>query len=187
MCKGKLLATGIVLLLIWQAGLSQAFKAGDRVEALINKEWQEVQLLKPVAGKPNTFEVLSVAMKDGRSNTKISQVTQVNIRPLRLNAAVNSTTATAEEIKALLGRYDLYSGIPTVYLGHIVLLADGIYKVAFSSDGTDYETGKYAFHAQTASIEWLSGLFMNKGWSGKIIKKSGGFRIEFNKTTFAEN
>jgi len=35
----------------------------------------------------------------------------------------------------------VYSGIPTMYIGHIVLLADGKYKVAFGTDENNYETG----------------------------------------------
>jgi hypothetical protein len=187
MRKGQHLAVCIAFLLSMQAGFSQAFKSGDKVEALINNEWQQVQVLRAVPGKNNTFEVLSVVIKDNRSTAKTIQVAQENIRTVKLNVASNNAQgATAEEIKLFLGRYDLYSGIPTVYLGHILVQADGIYKVAFSADGTDYETGKYAFHPETGNIEWLSGLFKNKDWTGKLTKKSGGARIEFNKSTFAE-
>ncbi len=98
-------------------------------------------------------------------------------------AAVN--TGTAES--TVLGKYDLYSGIPSVYLGHIVIMKDGKYKVAFGTDENAYETGSYKYHADTNTIEWTSGLFYRKAWKGKLIKKSGGYRIELNSTTFAES
>lgn len=90
-------------------------------------------------------------------------------------------------LKGITGRYDLYSGIPTVYLGTLVMMEGGKYKVAFSTDENDFETGTYAFHSETSGIEWLSGLCKRKEWSGKLIKKEAGYRIELNKSTFAEN
>lgn len=85
-----------------------------------------------------------------------------------------------------LGRYDLFSGIPTVYLGHLVLLADGKYKLAFGTDEENYENGKYIFHPETDTIEWLSGMFKRKDWDGKLTNKGTSFRIEFAKNTYAE-
>lgn len=87
-----------------------------------------------------------------------------------------------------LGRYELYSGIPTMYIGHLVLLKDGKYKVAFNTDEDNYdESGMYTFHADTNTIEWVSGMFRNNNWGGKLIKKDGSFRIEFNKASYAES
>jgi hypothetical protein len=112
----------------------------------------------------------------------------VNAPAAKLNATASQAgVALAAEAKALLGKYELYAGIPSTYLGHIVLMTGGKYKVAFSTDETDYETGNYIYHPDTNSIEWLSGLAKRKDWNGKLIKKSGGYRIEFTKTTFAEN
>jgi hypothetical protein len=65
-------------------------------------------------------------------------------------------------------------------------MKDGKYKVAFGTDETAYEQGAYKYNSATDSIEWLTGLFQRKQWKGKLVKKSGGYRIEFNKTTFAE-
>jgi len=101
--------------------------------------------------------------------------------------ATNLQSGAAVETASVLGRYDLYAGIPSMYLGHLVLMSGGKYKIAFSTDETDYETGSYIYHADTNTLEWLSGLAKRKEWNGKLIKKAGGYRIEFNKTTFAEN
>lgn len=100
-----------------------------------------------------------------------------------------STQRTDETMaaKGVTGRYDLYSGIPTVYLGTLVMMDGGKYKVSFSTDENDFESGTYAYHAGSTSIEWLSGLFKRKEWGGKLIKKEAGYRIELNKSTFAEN
>lgn len=84
------------------------------------------------------------------------------------------------------GKYDLFSGIPTVYIGNIVIMKDGKYKVAFGTNEDAYEKGTYKYNAATDSIEWITGLFQRKQWKGRLVKKPGGYRIEFNKTTFAE-
>jgi hypothetical protein len=103
-------------------------------------------------------------------------------------ASISSQRANdAPSLKGLTGRYDLYSGIPTVYLGTLVMMEGGKYKVSFSTDENDFESGTYAYHAESTSIEWMSGLFKRKEWSGKLIKKEAGYRIELNKSTFAEN
>lgn len=116
--------------------------------------------------------------------------------PVRGKQQVQQTKAAASSgqqsnetplLKGLTGRYDLYSGIPTVYLGTLVMMEGGKYKVAFSTDENDFETGTYAYRSETSGIEWLSGLCKRKEWSGKLIKKEAGYRIELNKSTFAEN
>ena len=98
----------------------------------------------------------------------------------------NALVAVKQDAVPHLGRYDLYSGTPTIYLGHLVLLAGGQYKLAFNTDEDNYELGKYVFHAESNSIEWLTGMFMRKGWVGKLVNKGGTYRIEFAKTTYAE-
>ena len=187
MRKGKHLVVSIALLLVMQAGLTQTFKAGERVEAFINNQWQEVQIVKPVAGKTNTFQVIAVTVKDRNANAKVVEVSKQNMRAVKQTAVLaNLTPVATEEPKDLLRRYELYAGIPTIYLGHFILQSNGKYKVAFSTDEADYENGTYAYHPESNSIEWLSGLFKNKSWSGKLVKKSGGYRIEFSSTTFGE-
>jgi len=114
---------------------------------------------------------------------------QLNKNSLRVTAtAITSSTITAVNSSNLhLGKYDLYSGIPTMYIGHIVLLADGKYKVAFGTDEDNYEMGNYTFHPLSNTIEWQTGLFKNKGWGCKLVARSGNaYRIEFNSSTYAE-
>jgi hypothetical protein len=86
-----------------------------------------------------------------------------------------------------LGRYELYAGIPSTYLGHFILLADGRYQVAFASNENDYETGLYRYHADTQSVEWISGMFYNNAWKGTITSRgNNNTRLDFNKAAYAE-
>ena len=101
-------------------------------------------------------------------------------------AAAKLAAQVVKEAGPHLGMYELYSGTPTIYLGHLVLMADGKYKLAFSTDEENYEIGKYVYHPETNTIEWLSGMFRRKEWDGKIINKGSSSRIEFAKTTYAE-
>lgn len=88
---------------------------------------------------------------------------------------------------SFLGRYELYAGIPAVYLGHFILLADGHYQVAFATNENDYETGTYKYHPDTQSVEWISGMFYNNAWKGKITNKGNNvIRLDFNKAAYAE-
>jgi hypothetical protein len=106
--------------------------------------------------------------------------------------AVSSKATTAakpapQQSGPWLGRYELYSGIPTIYIGHFILLPNGKYKVAFDTAPEDYdETGRYAYHADTNTIEWISGMFFNNNWHGKMVQKDGGYRVEFNKASYGE-
>lgn len=87
-----------------------------------------------------------------------------------------------------LGRYELYSGIPSMYIGHFILLANGKYKIAFDTDENNYdESGKYIYHKETNTIEWVSGMFRNNNWGGKITKTAKGFHIQFNKATYGDS
>jgi hypothetical protein len=108
---------------------------------------------------------------------------QTVAKPVTATAGAQASKTTEFPFQ---GKYDLFSGIPTVYIGHIVIMKDGKYKVAFGTDETAYENGTYKYNSATDSIEWLTGLFQRKEWKGKLVKKAGGYRIEFNKTTFAE-
>jgi len=151
-------------------GFSQAYKAGDKVEALINNTWKEVKIIKVVAGKANTYQVQADKTTLELNKNSLRQVTKLTV--------VNSNLH--------LGKYDLYSGIPTMYIGHIVLLADGKYKVAFGTDENNYEIGKYSFNEASNTIEWQTGLFKNKGWGGKLVSSGSTFKIEFNTSTYAQ-
>lgn len=177
--------TGFLALMITgNTGFAQTYKAGDRAEALINNVWQEVTIVNAVAGKPKTFAVKTIS-----GNTPVLEIAQKTIRPLQVSTVKGPVSAmkvqTPENVH--LGKYELFSGIPSVYIGHIYLLEDGKYKVAFGTDEDNYEIGKYSYNNATNSLQWETGLFKNKGWTGKLVNTSGkGYRIEFNKVTFAE-
>jgi|GEM_PF-4184087 len=183
MCNNKY--TYLVCFLIFvfgmQTGFSQAYKAGDKAEAFINNAWREVKIVKAISGKNNMYEVQMAAGKNTLQLNKASlRATTAAAIPSSIKTVVNSGNLH-------LGKYDLYSGIPTMYIGHIVLLADGKYKVAFGTDEDNYEMGNYTFHASSNTIEWQTGLFKNKGWGGKLVARSGNtYRIEFNSSTYAE-
>lgn len=174
-----------VCLLGMQSIFSQVYKSGEKVEAFINNTWKEVKIIKQVAGKKNTYEVQADKKTIEITNNNIRTVQTNNIKSIEKKNDINE--ATSKYANLHMGKYDLYSGIPTMYIGHIILLADGKYKVANGTDETNYEIGNYSFNSATNSIEWTNGLFKTKGWGGKMVAKSGNiFRIEFNSTTYAE-
>lgn len=87
-----------------------------------------------------------------------------------------------------LGRYELYSGVPSIYIGHFILLPNGHYKIAFDNDEANYdESGRYVYHKTTSTIEWVSGMFKNNNWGGKFSKTDKGYHIQFNKATFGDS
>lgn len=97
-------------------------------------------------------------------------------------------TDDAEPAQLHLGRYELYAGVPSMYLGHFILLPGGKYKVAFNTDEDNYdESGRYTFNKETNTIEWQSGMFRNNNWGGKITKTAKGFHIQFNKSTYGDS
>ncbi len=105
-----------------------------------------------------------------------------------VNATVTNVVAAPVSENLHLGRYELYSGIPAMYLGHFILLANGKYKVAFNTDEENYdERGTYIFHNDTNTIEWVTGMFMNNNWGGKLSKTDKGFRIQLNKATYGDS
>ena len=167
----------LVLLLSMQAVFSQTYKAGDKLEAFIGNTWNEVTVLKAVAGKTGVFEVQPVMSKTYRGPIKNTvTVSKGNLRmmpsmPAPVAVTSASTTSEVDERNLFHGRYELYSGIPTMYIGHVILLGNGKYKAAFDSDETNYEVGSYIFHPDTNTIEWVSGMFKNnnkKKNEGKI-------------------
>jgi hypothetical protein len=171
---------------------AQAYKEGDKLEALIGNSWKEVYVSKPPAGKSDKYEVLFSRTSNGKTITTSHLLDKTRLRPIPKTTFSNPVPAVVTKPVSPnlhLGRYELYSGIPSMYLGHLVLLADGRYKIAFDNDEDNYdESGKYRFDENTSTIEWLSGMFKNNNWGGKLIKKDGtGYRIEFNKATFADS
>ncbi len=175
-----------------QMAFSQAYKVGDKCEALIQNNWRTVKILAVTAGKSTTYEVavIGVADKKGLTQTNFQVSTnQMRLAKQTTVSAASSSKATVEipKSKEHLGRFDLYSGIPTLYIGHCIILGNGKYKVALVSDESNYESGDYIFNNETNSYDWETGLFHRNNWKGKLISKGGNsFRIEFNKATFAE-
>ena len=170
---------------------AQNYKVGDRLEARIGNEWKEVSIVKLVTGQPGVFEVRAA---NTNSNTAL-RVSKANLREMKTNLvaaptvipATSAASPNAAEANLHLGRYELYSGIPTMYIGHIILLSGGKYKVAFSTDEDNYEIGSYAYHADTNTIEWITGMFKHNNWGGKMVSRNGGYRIEFNKASYADS
>ncbi len=194
MLKYKYLICFSFLVMSIQIGFSQTLKAGDKVEAFINNAWKEVKVIKAVSGKPNMYEVenIGVANTNRQAISKaLFQVSKENIRTVKVvTATTTPIIATTEAVKAVdphLGKYDLFSGIPSMYIGHVVLMTGGKYKVALSTDETNYEFGNYTFDAATNTIEWQNGLFKNNNWKGKLVNTAANiFRIELSKVTYAE-
>ncbi len=174
---------------------AQTYKVGDRLEARIGNEWKEVTIVKAIIGKPGVYEVKTAGTNNNRlSSATAVTVSKANLRTIKTNLiaapaviAASSAAAPGAEANLHLGRYELYSGIPTMYIGHIILLSGGKYKVAFSTDEDNYEIGSYAFHSETNTIEWVSGMFKNNNWGGKLVSRNGGYRIEFNKASYADS
>lgn len=193
MLKNKYLLCFSFFMMSMQIGFSQTWKAGDKAEALINNAWKEVKILKAVAGKTGIYEVEAVGVANRQETSKIAiRVSRGNMRAVKSTTSTVAVetavkTETTKTVDPHLGKYDLYSGIPAMYIGHLVLLTGGKYKVALSTDEANYEFGNYTFDASTNTIEWLNGLFKNNNWKGKLINTSGNnFRIEFGKVTYAE-
>lgn len=173
--------------------MAQTFKAGDKAEAFINHQWKQVLIRKPIAGKQIAYEVQ--LLTGAKVPSTVKNIIRVSADQLRAQApAVTNATAAVVTAKTTasslhLGRYELYSGLPSMYLGHFILLADGRYRVAFDNDEGNYdETGTYLFHEDTQTIEWLGGMFKSNNWGGRFIRKEGNtYRIAFNKVTFADS
>ena len=178
----------LVLVLCMQTAMAQVYKAGDKLEAMVGNSWKPVTVVKAVAGKPNFYEVKSITTNNNRGAAVTSiAVSKTNLRPMKQNPDEVVKTVVPES-NIHLGRYELYSGIPTMYIGHIVMMTGGKYKVAFDTDENNYAQGTYAFHPETNTIEWISGMFKNNNWGGKLVTRTGsGFRIEFNKASYADS
>ena len=174
-----------------QPVFSQNFKTGDKAEALINNSWKPVTIVKIPVNNNTIYQVKVVNTQT--SQNAIGNIISISKDKLRIPKPPVVTSPVIVKYPVLpsnlhLGRYELYSGIPTMYLGHILLMADGQYKTAFSTDEDNYEIGTYGFNNETSSIEWITGVFKNNNWGGKLVKRSANnYRIEFNKATFADS
>ncbi len=179
------------LLLLAGAGLhAQGYKVGDQLEAYLNNGWTKVTITKVVVGKTVSYQVRTVGAVMAMVGSDKLRTVKVAVAGPQVNS-VNGANVTAEKTSALtLGRYELYGGVQHIYIGHMVLLADGKYKIAFDTDEDNYdELGRYVYHAQTGTIEWLAGMCKTNNWGGKIIRKEGSntVRIEFTPTSYAEH
>ena len=174
-----------------QPVFSQSYKVGDKAEALINNSWKPVTIVRIPVTNNNIYQVkvINTQASQNAVGNKIS-ITKDKLRipkpPVGNSPAIVKNLVVPSNLH--LGRYELYSGIPTMYLGHIILMEDGKYKTAFSTDEDNYELGTYAFNNETSTIEWLTGVFKHNNWSGKLVRRSASsYRIEFNKATFADS
>ena len=171
---------------------AQSYKAGDKIEAYINNAWRKVTVVKPVTGKPGMYEIKETVLAN-RGASLIRTITADKLRTPKQASVVNAgavNTIVAENKTAGLrpGRYEIYAGVPSIYLGHMILQENGKYKVAFNTDEDNYdEMGRYAYHPETNTIEWQFGMFRNNNWGGKIVRMENGVtRIEFTPTSYAE-
>lgn len=158
----------------------------DQAEALIGGTWKKVTVVQAVKNRPGFYKVT-----DQRANTLILSVK--NIRQVKSNAVQVATTKTVnakpstEITVPFAGSYEWYAGVPAMYTGKVIILQNGKYQVAFNTDENNFETGLYTYHPDTQSIEWISGIFYNNHWGGKVEKdEKGHFRIRFNSGSYAE-
>ena len=88
----------------------------------------------------------------------------------------------------LLGTYLIYSGIPSTYIGKLVLMKENQYKVSVIPNDDIYDTGgEFLQDVDTNTIIWKSGLCKINNWNGKIDNTTKGKnRIVFSKATYAE-
>lgn len=182
----------IICLLAQLTASAQTYKAGDNIEVFINNTWKKATVVKPIPGKQGVYEIKET-VSGNRGASLIRTVTSDKLRmPKQASAvstaAVNTMTVENKTNGLRLGRYELYAGVPSIYLGHMILQENGKYKVAFNTDEDNYdEMGRYVFHAETNTIEWQFGIFRNNNWGGKVVtKENGSIRIEFTPTSYAE-
>lgn len=175
-----------LLIMATDAMAQTKIQSGVKVQVLVNNSWKEAVVLRSVAGRTIQYQVrlVDTVSKSGQV-AKTLTVASDKIKTLAVPVVVPAVT----EVQAIpVGRYELYSGIPSMNIGHFILLTDGKYKVAFNDQEFDYEIGTYTYHADTHSIEWLTGLFRNNRWGGKIQNRGPNqYRIEFNKVTFGDS
>lgn len=190
MRTGKILVCYLLLMGIVHTAMCQSkYKTGDQLEAKIGELWKPVTVVKVIPGKTYTYTVQALQSQRGPAK-EIVTVSAGQLRKIQVTGTVQQTVVLKQAVVSSLhlGRYEFYSGIPSMYLGHLILLPDGKYKVAFDTDENNYdESGRYIFHEDTQTIEWTAGMFRNNNWGGKFIKTDNGFRIEFNKAGYAES
>lgn len=179
----------LCLLHIAIAGFSQTFKEGDRVMVQLNGSWTKAVILKAGSGKQAGFQVKLLQVRNAK-NAASDLVRTVPLQQIRADnkvGAVNTDKTTDRLNPVLMGRYQILTGIQKNYIGHFFLSADGTYRVALNSDEETYASGTYQYVPETESVKWLSGLFFQNRWDGKLEKKpNGDYQIIFNGKAMAE-
>lgn len=102
---------------------------------------------------------------------------------------INSTSVKLKQGKSVeLGTYLIYSGIPSTYIGKLVIMKDNLYKVSVIPNDDLYDTGgMFVYESETNTIVWKTGLCKINNWNGNIDNTTKGKgRIVFNKATYAE-
>ncbi|HVZ26965.1 MAG TPA: hypothetical protein VG842_12955 [Sediminibacterium sp.] len=185
-CKQYLLISCICLMSVTGGFGQTVLHAHDQAEALIGGTWKKVTIVQAVKTKPGFYKVtdehansLIIAAKNIR---QLKAVTAKAVTPVKTLAAKPATENTVP----FAGSYAWYAGVPAMYTGKLILLQNGKYQVAFNTDENNFETGLYTYHPDTQSIEWISGIFYNNHWGGKLEKDANGhYRIRFNAGSYA--
>ena len=180
----KICLTITLLLSAFSITWAQSYQPGQKVQVLDQNSWKDAVIVKYIVNRANAYQV-----RLSPPNNGVLSVGKEKIRLVgKAKDAKDLTIGTTNDTNIKLGRYELFSGIPSMSLGHFILQPDGTYKVAFNDQEADYEIGTYRFNPSAQTIEWLTGLFRNNGWGGKLEKKgNGNNRIVFNKVTYAES
>lgn len=108
----------------------------------------------------------------------------LNFLPVFCSIAQNSINQVPAQLP---GRYAIYTGVQKTYIGHFILLTNGVYKVALNSAEESYGTGTYRYDMGKNGIDWTGGLFFTNQWGGKwSVDSTSKARIVLNKQTYAE-
>jgi ribosomal protein L21E len=185
----KYAITILCLLHIAVTGFCQSFKVGDRVMVQWNGSWTKAVIVKAASGSQTGFQVKLQEVRSAK-NTATGSLVTVPMQQIKVDqvaAAVTSVKPEAAPNTALIGRYQIFTGIQKNYIGHFYLSADGSYRVALHSDEETYAAGTYQYVPETQSVKWLSGLFFQNRWEGKLVKQTNGdYQIIFNGKAIAE-
>jgi len=105
------------------------------------------------------------------------------------DASREETASKFNDGKSLqVGTYLIYSGIPSTYIGKLVLMKDNTYKVSLIPNDDLFDTGgTFLYQPEDKTILWKSGLCKINKWNGNLVNKNKEKdRIVFNKATYAE-
>lgn len=184
----------LVLMSMSVAGHSQKYTAGEKVMVQLNGNWMPAVIVDAASADKKSFRVKLLYMRDTKNAVMNSFLTVAiqHIKPDNTVATNTSTTTVqqktvAELNNALLGRYQIYTGVQKNYIGHFYLKAGGAYRVALSSDEDTYAQGTYEISPDGQTVKWLGGLFYHNRWEGKLVKQENGtYQIIFSGKAMAE-